>query len=477
MSTADLAEPGRLGGRTAADKIWDAHIVSRDDGRDLIYIDLTLLIETNTPVAFEGLRAAGRTVRRPELTLGTEDHVTPTINIGRLNPVTDTYLSEMRRNCEEFGIELYQLGNDSRGIVHVIGPELGLSQPGSTIVCCDSHTSTHGAMGALAFGIGTTQLEHVLATQALPMSRMKNMRVTVDGELPPGVSSKDVALAMIERIGTAGGAGHVIEYQGSAIRAMSMEARMTLCNMSIEAGARAGLVVADETTFEYLRDRRHVPTGDAFDREVEYWKTFVTDDDAEFDRELHIDGSSLSPRVTWGTNPSQTVPLNGAVPAPSSMPDEVTRSAAEQALAYMDLEPGMRMKSVEIDAVFIGSCTNSRIEDLRVAAEVWEGRRISPDVEVFLVPGSEAVRRQAIEEGLDRIFEAAGVELRFSGCSMCIAINGERLPAGRRTASTNNRNFEGRQGPGVRTHVVSPAVAAASAVAGHLAEPRDLETL
>lgn len=462
---------------TAADKIWEAHIVRADDGgQDLVYLDLHLLHEANTAQAFAGLREKNRPVRRPDLTLGVEDHVTPTIG-GRdiADSLTRRYVTEMRRNCQEFGIELFSLGHRSRGIAHVVGPELGLSQPGMTIVCCDSHTTTHGALGALAFGIGTSQVEHVLATQTLPMRRMKNMRVTVDGVLPPGVTAKDLALAMIREIGTAGGQGHVIEYQGPAIRALSMEGRMTLCNMSIEAGARAGLVAADEVTFEYLRGRPHVPQGAAFDQEVEYWKTFASDEDAVFDKEVRLDASLLAPHVTWGTNPSQTVRLNEVVPAPAEIADPVERLAAEQALTYMDLTPGTPMKTVPIDAVFIGSCTNGRIEDLREVAKVWRGRRISPDMQVYLVPGSETVRRQAVAEGLDRVFEAAGVPLRNSGCSMCVSINGERLTAGTRTASTNNRNFEGRQGPGVRTHVVSPSVAAASAVLGHLAEPSDLE--
>lgn len=464
--------------RTAADKMWDAHVVrSNDDGRDLIYVDLHLLHEANTPAAFDGLRAANRSVRRPELTLATEDHVTPTVDIGRsiLGTVGEQHLTHMRRNCRDFGIELFSLGHEARGIAHVIGPELGLSQPGMTIVCCDSHTTTHGAVGAMAFGIGTTQLEHVLATQTLPLRRMKNMRVTVDGALPPGVTAKDLVLALIRKIGTAGGQGHVIEYQGAAIASMSMEARMTLCNMSIEAGARAGLVAPDEVTFEYLQGRAHVPQGRAFDEEVEYWRTFISDEDAVFDKEVHINASTLSAHVTWGTNPSQTVGLNEVVPSPSEFVDPVERNAAEEALEYMAVVPGTPMKSLPVDAVFIGSCTNGRIEDLREVARVWRDRRVSPDVEVYLVPGSEAVRRQAVAEGLDQVFESAGVSLRHSGCSMCVSINGEVLLSGQRTASTNNRNFEGRQGPGVRTHVVSPSVAAATAVLGRLAEPIDLK--
>ncbi|WP_313818077.1 3-isopropylmalate dehydratase large subunit [Citricoccus sp.] len=457
--------------------MWNEHVVRHnDDGTDLIYIDFHLLHEANTPAAFDGLREAGRGVRHPELTLGTEDHIVPTTNI--LGDISNTpaalQVSHIRRNCEEFGIELYSLGNESRGIVHVIGPELGISQPGMTVVCCDSHTTTNGAMGALAFGIGTSQVEHVLATQTLPMRKMKNMRVTVEGELAEGVTAKDVALAMIRQIGTGGGQGHVIEYQGSAIRSMSMEGRMTLCNMSIEAGARAGIVAPDEVTFDYLRGRKFVPTGAAFDAEVEYWKTFTSDEDAVFDREVHIDAATLSPQVTWGTKPSQTVTISGVVPDPVGLGDETEQAAAERALEYMGLEPGTPMKSIAINSVFIGSCTNGRIEDLRSVAEVWKGRTVSPDVKVFLVPGSETVRRQAIEEGLDQVFEDAGVQFRHSGCSMCVGLNADRLGVGDRSASTNNRNFEGRQGPGARTHVVSPRVAAASAVLGRLAEPTDL---
>lgn len=463
--------------KTAADKIWDAHVVKSDDaGRDLLYVDLHLLHETNTPVAFDGLRTKNRSVRRPELTLGTEDHVTPTIDLlsDLRGTVAGRFVGHLRRNCEEFGIELFSIGHESRGIVHVIGPELGLSQPGMTIVCCDSHTTTHGAFGALAFGIGTSQVEHVLATQTLPMKRMKNMRVTVEGELPPGVSAKDISLAMIEKIGTAGGQGHVIEYQGSTIRGLSMAGRMTVCNMSIEAGARAALVAPDEVTFAYLEGRKHVPSGEPFEAEKRHWLSFVSDEDAVFDREVHIDATTISPRVTWGTNPGQTVGVADAVPEPTSFTDPAEVLAARQALEYMDLVPGTPMRDIAVDAVFIGSCTNGRIEDLRAVAEVWKHRHVADHVRVHLAPGSEAVRRQAVEEGLDTIFEAAGVPLRYSGCSMCIAINGENLAPGARTASTNNRNFEGRQGPGVRTHVVSPAVAAATAVAGHLATPADI---
>ncbi|MDI9948860.1 MULTISPECIES: 3-isopropylmalate dehydratase large subunit [unclassified Rhodococcus (in: high G+C Gram-positive bacteria)] len=465
-------------GHTLAEKIWNSHLVRSAEGEpDLIYIDLHLLHEANTPPAFAGLRAAGRTVRRPELTLGTVDHNNPTDDELRdLSSATAIrQIDHMQRNCHDFDVELYTLGDPLRGIAHVIGPELGLTQPGMTVVCCDSHTSTHGAFGALAFGIGTSQVEHVLATQTLPMTPMKNMRVVVDGMLPAGTTAKDLILAIIAQIGTAGGQGHVIEYQGEAIRALSMEGRMTVCNMTIEAGARAGLIAPDEVTVEYLRGRPHVPSGAVFDEEVDYWRTFYSDDDAEFDKEVHIDASAVAPRVSWGTNPAQSVPLDGVVPAPHSFLDPVARAAAERALTYMDLAPGTAMRAIEIDAVFIGSCTNGRIEDLREVAAVWQGRRIAPGIEVLVVPGSETVRAQAVAEGLDEIFTAAGASLRSSGCSMCVALNDDRLRPGQRAASTNNRNFEGRQGRGARTHLVSPAVAAASAVTGRLTSPTDLE--
>lgn len=465
-------------GSTLADKIWQSHIVRAAEGQpDLIYIDMHLLHEVNTPAAFAGLREAGRIVRRPELTLGTEDHNTPTDDVLRAitDPAAAEQLNHIRRNCSDFGIELYSLGDSSRGIVHVIGPELGLTQPGMTLVCCDSHTSTHGAFGVLAFGIGTSQVEHVLATQTLPMNRMKNMRVTVDGQMPIGASAKDLILAIIEQIGTSGGQGHVIEYQGDAIRAMSMESRMTVCNMSIEAGARAGLIAPDQVTVDYLRGLPHVPQGDAFDLEVEYWRTFFSDDDAVFDKEVHIDASSIAPRVSWGTNPAQSVTIDDVVPDPASFIDGIERISAERALSYMGIEAGTPLREIGIDAVFIGSCTNGRIEDLREVAEVWKGRRISADVRVLLVPGSEAVRAQAIAEGLDTIFADAGAPMRYSGCSMCVALNDDRLQPGQRAASTNNRNFEGRQGRGVRTHLVSPSVAAATALTGRLTAPTDLE--
>ncbi|AFR49806.1 3-isopropylmalate dehydratase large subunit [Gordonia sp. KTR9] len=463
--------------KTLADKIWAEHLVrSSETEPDLVFVDMHLLHEVNTPLAFENLRRAGRQVRRPDLTLGTIDHQNPTDEVLRTltDPAAVAQIEHMQRNCADFGITLFDRGDPRRGIAHVIGPELGLTQPGMTIVCCDSHTSTHGAFGALAFGIGTSQVEHVLATQTLPMSPMRNMRVVVDGQLRQGVTAKDLILEIIAHIGTAGGQGHVIEYQGEAIRSLSMEGRMTVCNMSVEAGARAGLIAPDATTFEYLRGRPHVPRGAEFDAEAEYWSTLHSDADAVFDKEVFLDAAQIAPRVSWGTNPAQTVALDGEVPAPESFTDPRERRAAERALSYMGLEPGTRMIDVTVDAVFIGSCTNGRIEDLREVAEVWRGRRIAAGLEVLVVPGSDVVRRQAIEEGLEDIFRAAGASLRYSGCSLCVALNEDRLRPGQRTASTNNRNFEGRQGPGTRTHIVSPAVAAATAIAGHICSPADL---
>lgn len=465
-------------GKTLAEKVWDAHVVgSADDEPDLLYIDLHLLHEVNTPIAFDGLRGAGRTVRRPDLTLGSEDHLTPTRDLFKtIEDGASRKQSELlRANCEEFGIELFKVGDRRRGILHVVAPERGLVHPGMTVVCCDSHTTTLGAFGALAFGIGTSQVEHVLATQTLPMDRLKNMRVTVIGTLAPGVSSKDLVLALVAQIGTAGGQGHVIEYQGSAIDQLSMEGRMTLCNMSVEAGSRAGMIAPDEKTFGYLRGLPHAPAADMWDDEAAYWRTLRSDDDAVFDKEVTLDGDAVTPFVSWGTNPSQSVPLADVVPYPEQFTGE-ERIAAQRALAYMDLDPGTPMREVPIDVVFIGSCTNSRIEDLRIAADVLKGRTIADRVEVVLVPGSDAVRQQAVDEGLEKVFRAAGIQLRTSGCSMCAALNEDRLRPGQRAASTNNRNFEGRQGKGSRTHIVSPAVAAASAVAGHLAAPADLDS-
>ena len=463
---------------TLADKIWSSHTVtSLEGGPDLVYVDMQLIHEVNTPVAFSNLRDAGRRARRPELTLGTVDHQNPTDDELRTSTIEEgaRQIEYMKRNCADFGIELYAPGDGQRGIAHVIALELGLAQPGMTLVCCDSHTSTNGAFGVLAFGIGTSEVEHVLATQTLWMQKMRNMRVVVDGTPPPGVSAKDLILEIIAAIGTAGGQGHVIEYQGEAIRALSMESRMTICNMTIEAGARAGLVAPDDKTIEYLRGRPHVPSGEAFDAEVEYWKTFYSDDDAVFDKEVFLDAAQMVPRVSWGTTPAQTVSLTARVPDPEEFADAAERAAAERALEYMELEPGTRMSDIEIDTVFIGSCTNGRIEDLRAAASVFEGRRVAEGVDVVLVPGSERVRREAIEEGLDSVFEAAGVSLRHSGCSLCVGLNEDKYAPRKRTASTNNRNFEGRQGPGIKTHLVSPAVAAACAVAGRLVAPSHLE--
>jgi 3-isopropylmalate/(R)-2-methylmalate dehydratase large subunit len=464
-------------GSTMAQKIWAEHVVRSASGEDLLYIDLHLLHEVNTPQAFDGLRAAGRTVRRPDLTVGTEDHNTPTVSVSRVisDPAASRQASLMRANCAEFGIPLHRLGSSQQGIVHVIGPELGLTRPGMTIVCCDSHTTTQGAFGALAFGIGTSQVEHVLATQTLPMTRPRDMAVTVTGQLPFGCTAKDLVLALIARIGTAGGQGHLVEYRGPAVRALSMEGRMTLCNMAVEAGARAGMVAPDSVTFSYLRDRPGMPAGVEWDAEVEYWLSLQSDADAVFDKEIVFDASSLVPHVSWGTNPAQSVPIDGQVPDPHSFADASERAAAERALEYMDLRPGVAMRDVAVDVVFIGSCTNSRIEDLRAAAEVLRGRKVSDAVEMIIVPGSAAVRRQAVSEGLDQVFLDAGADFRAAaGCSMCAALNEDRLRPGQRAASTNNRNYEGRQGKGSRTHIVSPPVAAATAVAGRIASPTDL---
>ncbi len=465
-------------GTTLAQKTWQQHVVRRQPaGDDLLYIDLQLLHEVNTPQAFDRLRAAGRKVRRPDLNLGTEDHNTPTLALDRLitDPNGRRQSELMRANCAEFGIPLHRLGDPQQGIVHVIAPELGLVRPGMTIVCCDSHTTTLGAFGALAFGIGASQVEHVLATQTLPMRPMKDMSVTVTGTLPAGVTAKDLVLALIAEIGTAGGQGHIIEYRGEAITALSMEARMTLCNMSVEAGSRAGLIAPDETTLAYLRQRPGLPQGAEWDAEVAHWMSLRTDPDAVFDREVVIDATTLSPYVSWGTNPAQSVPLDGAVPDPAGFATAEERAAAERALAYMDLAPGTAMRDVPVDTVFIGSCTNSRIEDLRAAAGVLAGRKVADGLHLMIVPGSAQVRRQAVEEGLDRVFAEAGADFRAgAGCSMCAALNEDRLLPGQRAASTNNRNFEGRQGKGSRTHIVSPPVAAATAVAGRLASPADL---
>ncbi|MEZ0342491.1 3-isopropylmalate dehydratase large subunit [Mycobacterium sp. pV006] len=469
--------------RTLAEKVWSDHVVVSGSGEgaarepDLIYIDLHLVHEVTSPQAFDGLRLAGRPVRRPDLTIATEDHNVPTVDIDKpiADPISRTQVETLRRNCAEFGIRLHSMGDAEQGIVHIIGPQLGLTQPGMTVVCGDSHTSTHGAFGALAMGIGTSEVEHVLATQTLPLRPFKTMAVNVDGELPPGVSAKDIILAVIAKIGTGGGQGYVIEYRGSAIESLSMEGRMTICNMSIEAGARAGMVAPDDTTFEFLRGRPHAPTGADWDAAVAAWRQLRTDEGAVFDAEVYIDAATLSPFVTWGTNPGQGVPLADSVPDPEMMTDDAERHAAEKALAYMDLRAGTPMRDIAVDAVFVGSCTNGRIEDLRVVADVLRGRRVADSVRMLIVPGSMRVRAQACEEGLDEIFLAAGAEWRQAGCSMCLGMNPDQLSPGERCASTSNRNFEGRQGKGGRTHLVSPAVAAATAVRGTLSSPADLD--
>jgi 3-isopropylmalate/(R)-2-methylmalate dehydratase large subunit len=462
---------------TMAEKVWEAHVVRRAEGEpDLLYVDLHLVHEVTSPQAFDGLRLAGRPVRRPDLTLATEDHNVPTTDIDKpiAEPVSRLQIDTLRRNCEEFGVTLHSLGDVEQGIVHVVGPQLGLTQPGMTVVCGDSHTSTHGAFGALAFGIGTSEVEHVLATQTLPLQPFRTMAVTIEGELAPGVTAKDVILAVIAEIGTGGGQGHVIEYRGSAIRALSMEARMTVCNMSIEAGARAGMVAPDQTTFDYLLGRPRAPQGEDWEAAVAHWRTMVSDDDAEFDREVVLDAAQIAPFVTWGTNPAQGVPLSGVVPDPRSYADANVRAAAEQALDYMGLTAGTPMRDIGVDTVFLGSCTNGRIEDLRAAADVIRGRRVADGVRMLVVPGSVRVRLAAEAEGLDVVFKDAGAEWRHAGCSMCLGMNPDQLAPGERSASTSNRNFQGRQGKGGRTHLVSPLVAAATAVVGTFASPADL---
>jgi 3-isopropylmalate/(R)-2-methylmalate dehydratase large subunit len=466
-----------VAGRTLFDKIWDEHVVASPEGEPtLLYIDLHLVHEVTSPQAFDGLRLNGRGVRRPDRTLATADHNVPTdpLSTPVSDPISRRQLEALEENCAEFDITLFPRGHENQGIVHVIGPELGVTQPGMTIVCGDSHTSTHGAFGALAFGIGTSEVEHVLATQTLPQQRAKSMSVTVRGQVPPGVSAKDIALAIVSRLGTGGGTGHVIEYRGEAIRSLSMEGRMTVCNMSIEAGARAGLVATDETTIEYLRGRPGVPEGDEFEVACRRWRTFVSDADASFDAEITIEAPDLVPYVTWGTNPAQVVSLDGVVPAPASIGDPDQREATERALAYMGLEPGTVLREIPVDVVFIGSCTNSRIEDLRAAAAVANGHHVAPDVRALIVPGSHRVKLQAELEGLDEIFLRAGFEWREPGCSMCLGMNPDTLKPGQRCASTSNRNFEGRQGRGGRTHLVSPVVAAATAIKGRFATPDEL---
>jgi 3-isopropylmalate/(R)-2-methylmalate dehydratase large subunit len=463
--------------KTLSEKLWQRHLVHEAPGEhDLLYIDMHLVHEVTSPQAFDGLRLADRPVRRPDLTIATADHNVPTIHIERPieDPISATQLAALDTNCGAFGVRLYPLANPLQGIVHVIGPEQGLTLPGMTIVCGDSHTSTHGAFGALAFGIGTSEVEHVLATQTLPQSRPKTMAITVDGELQPGVTAKDVILAIIGKIGTGGGIGHIIEYRGSTIRSLSMEGRMTVCNMSIEAGAKAGMIAPDDTTFAYVEGRPHAPKGLLWERALEDWKTLPTDEGAVFDREVVLDGTAIRPHVSWGTNPGQVVPIDGEVPHPESIADPGAREVATRALRYMGLEPGTRMREIPVDTVFIGSCTNSRIEDLRLAATVVAGRKVQPTVRAMVVPGSMRVRAQAESEGLDLIFKDAGFEWRAAGCSMCLGMNPDKLRPGERCASTSNRNFEGRQGPGGRTHLVSPAVAAATAIAGTFATPAEL---
>ena len=461
---------------TMLDKIWDAHLVHSEEGRpDLLYIDLHLLHEVTSAQAFEGLRLAGRRVRRPELCVATVDHNVPTTD--RALPILDDLarlqIEALRSNAQEFGIELFDIDSPHQGIVHVIGPEIGFTQPGMTVVCGDSHTSTHGAFGALAMGIGTSQVEHVLATQCMPRTRPSSMEIRVDGELPPGVTAKDLILGIIARIGVAGGTGHVIEYTGEAVRALSMEERMTVCNMSIEAGARAGMIAPDETTFRYLEGRPRAPQGEAFERAVSRWRDFATDEGATFDRTVEIDAAALEPFVTWGTNPGMSIPVTGTIPGPESGASADDREAVERALAYMDLQPGTPIQDISIDRVFLGSCTNARIEDLRAAASVLRGHKVHASVRAMVVPGSSAVKRTAEEEGLDRVFIEAGFEWREAGCSMCIAMNPDILDPGERCASTSNRNFEGRQGRGGRTHLVSPQMAAAAAVTGRFVDIRN----
>ena len=464
---------------TLAEKVWNDHLVVKGEGDapDLLYIDLHLVHEVTSPQAFDGLRLAGRPVRRPDLTIATEDHNTPTWDIDK--PIADvtsrTQIEALRSNAKEFGIRIHSLGDIEQGIVHVVGPQLGLTMPGITVVCGDSHTSTHGAFGALAMGIGTSEVEHVLATQTLPLKPFKTMAINVEGTLRPGVTAKDIILAVIAKIGTGGGQGYVLEYRGSAIRALSMEARMTICNMSIEAGARAGMVAPDETTYEYLKGRPHAPEGADWDAAVAYWKTLPTDDGAKFDAEVFLDANTLDPFVTWGTNPGQGVSLLDNVPNPADIEDPNERAAAERALEYMDLKAGTPMKEIKVDTVFLGSCTNSRIEDLRAAAGIIKGKKKADGVRMMVVPGSARVRLEAEAEGLDKVFKDFGAEWRFAGCSMCLGMNPDQLAPGERAASTSNRNFEGRQGKGARTHLVSPLVAAATAIRGTLSAPADLE--
>ncbi len=463
-------------GRTLAEKVWEAHVVRRAEGEpDLVYVDLHLVHEVTSPQAFDGLRLAGRPVRRPDLTLATEDHNVPTsVDLTIKDPVSRKQVETLRANCAEFGVRLHSMGSPGQGIVHVIGPQLGITQPGMTIVCGDSHTSTHGAFGALAFGIGTSEVEHVLATQTLPLVRPRTMAVTVEGSLQPGVTSKDLVLALIAQVGTGGGQGHVVEYRGEAIRALSMEGRMTVCNMSIEWGARAGMIAPDATTYAYLEGRDHAPEGDDWTAAVAAWDALRSDADAVYDKEVFLDASAVTPFVTWGTNPGQGVALSDTVPDPSAMPAGSEREAAERALAYMGLTAGTPMRDIAVDTVFLGSCTNGRMEDLRAAADVVRGRTVAEGIRAMVVPGSMLVKLQAESEGLDAVFRDAGFDWRNAGCSMCLGMNPDTLAPGERSASTSNRNFEGRQGRGGRTHLVSPEVAAATAITGRLSAPADL---
>jgi 3-isopropylmalate/(R)-2-methylmalate dehydratase large subunit len=467
-------------GKTLVEKVWDEHVVRSAAGEpDLLYVDLHLIHEVTSPQAFDGLRLAGRPVRRPDLTIATEDHNVPTVDVDKpiADPVSRTQVETLRKNAAEFGIRLHPLGDIEQGIVHVVGPQLGLTQPGMTIVCGDSHTATHGAFGAIAFGIGTSEVEHVLATQTLPQAKPKTMAVTVNGSLPDGVTAKDLILYLISKTGTGGGQGYIVEYRGQAIEELSMEGRMTVCNMSIEWGAKAGLVAPDQTTFDYIEGKPEAPKGADWDAALAHWKTLITDSDAVFDSEIVIDAGDVTPFVTWGTNPGQGAPLAGKVPSPEDFEGGSDRISAEKALQYMALEPGTPLREVKVDTVFVGSCTNGRIEDLRLAAQVIKGRTVDKDTRMLVVPGSVRVRLQAEAEGLDKIFVAAGAEWRGAGCSMCLGMNPDQLAPGERSASTSNRNFEGRQGKGGRTHLVSVPVAAATAVRGTLSSPSDLPPL
>jgi 3-isopropylmalate/(R)-2-methylmalate dehydratase large subunit len=464
-----------VSGRTLFERIWDEHVVDAPEGAPaLLFVDLHLVHEVTSPQAFEGLRLAGRRVRRPDLTVATMDHNVPTLDGPITDPLARAQLDALRRNCDEFGVRLFATGSGREGIVHVIGPELGVTQPGMTIVCGDSHTSTHGAFGALAFGIGTSEVEHVLATQTLPQGRPRTMKIDFVGELPFGLQAKDMVLGAIGQIGVSGGVGHVLEYTGEAVRALSMEGRMTICNMSIEGGARAGMIAPDETTFAYLEGRPAAPTGADWERALDRWRALRTDDDAVFDRTVTVDVTQLKPQVTWGTNPGMVASIDDVVPDPARFDDPAERDAVERALQYMALEPGTPLREVRIDKVFIGSCTNARIEDLRAAAEVVSGRRVAEGVHAIVVPGSAQVKRQAEAEGLHEVFERAGFEWRRAGCSMCLGMNPDILQPGQRCASTSNRNFEGRQGRGGRTHLLSPSMAAAAAITGRFTDVREL---